>query len=213
MNLRNQYLVALALVVVAFASSAYYYPQLPETIATHWNASGQADGTMPKRWGAFLLPAVSAAILGLFVGLPKIDPFGENVRAFDRQYGLFVVAFTAFMLYVHALVLLWNLGYRFAFTTVLVPAFAALYYLLGTTMDHVERNWFLGVRTPWTLTSETVWERTHERAGTLFKLAAVAALVGVLVPQYAILFVVAPAVVASLYLVAYSYVEYRRTAA
>lgn len=212
MELRTQYLVALVVAVLSAAASAYFYSQLPETMATHWNASGQADGSMAKSWGAFLVPALTLALLGLFVLIPKIDPLGENVQAFSQQYGLFVVLFTAFMAYVHALVLLWNLGYRFEFTTVLAPAIAALYYYLGTLMDHVQRNWFVGVRTPWTLSDDTVWRRTHDRAGTLFKLAAVVTVLGALVPRYAIYFVVAPAVAVSLYLVAYSYVEYRRTA-
>ncbi|WP_327051788.1 SdpI family protein [Halomicrococcus gelatinilyticus] len=213
MKLRTQYIVALALAVLSAALSAYYYPQLPETMATHWNASGQVDGSMPKSRAAFLVPAMTVALVGLFAVVPKVDPLGENIRAFSEQYGLFVVLFAAFMLYVHSLMLAWNLGYRFELTAVLAPAIAALYYYLGTLMDHVERNWFVGVRTPWTLSDDTVWRRTHDRAGTLFKLAAVVTVAGALVPRYAVYFIAAPAVAVSLYLVAYSYVEYRRTAA
>ncbi|WP_227376139.1 SdpI family protein [Haladaptatus halobius] len=210
---RTKYFVALAFVVVAFGVSAYYYPQMPEQMATHWNASGDADGTMPKLWGLFFLPALTAGLLVLFAVIPKIDPLGENVEAFREHYDLFVVLFVAFMLYVHLLVVLWNLSYRFEFTAVLAPAIGALYYFVGTLMNRVERNWFVGVRTPWTMTSNKVWRKTHSRAGPLFKLAGLVALLGVLVPGYAVYLIAGPAIVVALYLTVYSYVEYRRVTA
>ncbi|WP_227354954.1 SdpI family protein [Haladaptatus salinisoli] len=210
---RTKYLAALALVVVAFGVSAYYYPQFPERMTTHWNASGDADGTTPKVWGAFFLPALAAGLLCLFAVIPKIDPLGENVEAFREHYDLFVVLLVAFVLYVHLLVVLWNLDYRFEFTAVLAPAIGALYYFVGTLMNRVERNWFVGVRTPWTMTSDEVWRKTHSRAGPLFKLAGVVALLGALVPAYAVYLIAGPAVVVALYLAVYSYVEYRRVSA
>ncbi|WP_458206602.1 SdpI family protein [Haladaptatus sp. NG-SE-30] len=210
---RTKYLVALALVVVAFGVSAYYYPELPEQMATHWNASGEADGTMSRLAGAFFLPALTLGILVLFAVIPKIDPLRENITAFREFYDLFVVLFVAFMLYVHLLVILWNLGYRFDFTTVLAPAIGVLYYFIGMLMTHVERNWFVGFRTPWTMTSNEVWERTHSRAGPLFKLAGLIAVLGALVPAFAIHLIVWPAVGVAVYLAIYSYIEYRRVTA
>ncbi len=210
MNGRTKYLVALLLVAVAFGASAYFYSQLPDRMATHWNASGNADGTMAKPWGAFLMPALTAGLLALLAVLPNIDPLRENVATFRDHYDLFVVLFVAFMLYVHALVILWNLGYRFDVTTVLAPAIGALFYFIGTLMNRVERNWFVGVRTPWTLSDDEVWDRTHTRAGPLFKLAGLVAALGVAVPEYAVYLMVVPAVAIAIYLTIYSYVQYRR---
>ncbi|WP_435153127.1 SdpI family protein [Haladaptatus sp. DFWS20] len=210
MKVRTQYLVALLLVVIAFGVSAYFYPQMPDRMATHWNASGDADGTMSKLWGLFLLPTLTAGLLVLFAVIPRIDPLSENIQMFREQYELFVVLFVAFMLYVHSLVILWNLGYRFEFTTVLAPAMGVLFYFIGTLMNRVERNWFVGVKTPWTLSNDEVWKNTHSRAGTLFKFAGIIAVLGAFVPVYAIYFMVVPAVGTSIYLTVYSYVEYRR---
>ncbi|WP_458187910.1 SdpI family protein [Haladaptatus sp. NG-WS-4] len=207
---RTKYLVAFALVVVAIGVSVYYYPQMPDQMATHWNASGDADGTMSKLGGSFFIPALTLGVLVLFMVIPSVDPLQENVERFRDSYDLFVVVFVAFMLYVHVLVLLWNLGSRFEFTTVLAPAIGVLYYFIGTLMNHVERNWFVGVRTPWTMTNERVWRKTHSRAGPLFKLAGLVAVLGVFVPTYALHLIIWPAVGVALYLTVYSYFEYRR---
>ncbi len=210
---RKSYFVALALVVVSFALSAYYYPRMPDQIASHWNANGNADGSMPKLWGLFLLPTLTAGLLVLFAAIPRIDPLRENIAEFREYYDLFVVLFVAFMLYVHLLTLLWNLGYRFDFTMVLSPAIGVLFYFIGALMGRVERNWFIGVRTPWTLSDEKVWKKTHTRAGPLFKIAGVIAVLAVFVPRYAIYLMVGPVVLVAVYLTLYSYVEYRRVAA
>lgn len=210
---RNAYLTAVALVVVSFVLSAYYYPRMPDQIASHWNASGNVDGAMPKLWGLFLLPTMTAGLLVLFAAIPRIDPLRENIADFREYYDLFVLLFVAFMLYVHVLTILWNLGYRFDFMMVLSPAIGVLFYFIGTLMSRVEPNWFVGVRTPWTLSNDDVWKKTHTRAGPLFKIAGVIAVLGVLVPDYAIFLVVVPVLLVSIYLVAYSYVEYRRVTA
>lgn len=210
---RKSYLVALALVVVSFGLGAYYYPRMPDQIASHWNASGNADGTMPKLWGLFLVPTMTAGLFVLFAAIPRIDPLRENIAEFRRYYDLFIVLFVAFMLYMQALIILWNLGYRFDFTMVLSPAIGVLYYFIGALMSRVERNWFIGVRTPWTLSNDRVWKRTHARAGPLFKLAGIIAIFGAFVPRYAIYLMVGPVILAAAYLMLYSYVEYRRVAA
>ncbi len=213
MKARKSYLIALVLVVVSFALSVYYYPRMPDQIASHWNASGNADGSMPKLWGLFLLPTLTAGLLALFAAIPRLDPLHENIAEFREYYDLFVVLFVAFMVYVHLLTIVWNLGYRFDFTMVLLPAIGVLFYFIGSLMGRVERNWFIGVRTPWTLSDDRVWKKTHTRAGPLFKLAGIIAVLGVFVPRYAIYLLVGPVVLVAIYLTLYSYVEYRRVAA
>ncbi|MCO8246003.1 MULTISPECIES: SdpI family protein [unclassified Haladaptatus] len=210
---RKSYFVALALVVVSFALGVYYYPRMPDQIASHWNASGNADGTMPKLWGLFLVPTMTAGLFVLFAAIPRIDPLRENIAEFRRYYDLFIVLFVAFMLYMQVLIVLWNLGYRFDFTMVLSPAIGVLYYFIGALMSRVERNWFIGVRTPWTLSDDRVWKKTHSRAGPLFKIAGIIAILGAFVPRYAIYLMVGPVILVAAYLMLYSYVEYRRVAA
>jgi uncharacterized membrane protein len=212
MNLRRRYLGALGLVAVSALISALAFPEMPARMATHWNAAGEVDGQMPKLYALGLLPALSVALLGLFAVVPRIDPLGENVARFREQYDTFVVLAVAFMTYLHLLIVAANAGYEFEMIQAVSPAVGALLYYVGILLDHAEPNWFVGIRTPWTLSSEEVWERTHERAAPLFKLAAVAAVLAALVPAYAELLIVVPLAAVALYTTVYSYVAYRRTA-
>jgi uncharacterized membrane protein len=113
------------------------------------------------------------------------------------------------MMYLYGLTLLWNLGSRFDMTQVLIPAVAALFYAVGAMIQHARQNWFIGIRTPWTLMNETVWEKTHQMGGRLFKLAALISLVGVLFPDLGIWFILVPVLGVALYTIVYSYFAYQ----
>ena len=205
--------IAIVFLLAGFAVGAYFYPQLPDVVASHWNAAGEADGYMPRAWGLFLLPAISVALYALLRLLPRLDPLRANVAAFRRHYDAFIVVFIAFMLYLHLLTIAWNIGLRFNMIQWLCPAFGALFYGAGVLVGHAKRNWFIGIRTPWTLSSDAVWDKTHRLGGRLFRAAGALALVSVVLPGYAIWFVMAPVIVAALWAAVYSYVEYRRQAA
>lgn len=135
---------------------------------------------------------------------------GENIRAFRRAYDTFAVLVIGFLLYTYALVIAWNLGYEFDLLGALAPAFDVLYIGLGYLLQRAERNWFIGIRTPWTVSSEQVWRETDELSATLFKVAGVLAIGGFVFPRYAIYFIVAPAVGVALFGTVYSFIRYRR---
>ena len=92
----------------------------------------------------------------------------------------------------------------------MVPALAALFYYSGVLIQNARRNWFVGIRTPWTLSSERVWNSTHRIGGKLFKAAGLIALLGLAFPDYAIHLIIGPVLLFTAYLVVYSYLEYRK---
>ena len=92
----------------------------------------------------------------------------------------------------------------------LAPAFAVLYYYFGIVIENSRRNWFIGIGTPWTLTDEKVWDATHKHGGKLLKVAGGVALLGVLLPDYAIYLIVAPIIITIFYIFIYSYFEYHK---
>ncbi len=202
--------IALGTVALSFLISAYFYPRMDEMLASHWNAAGEADGYMPKFWALFIVPFISAGLLLLLAAIPRIDPLKANIGKFRGHYNLFILAMPVFMLYLHLLTIAWNLGLVFDFVRALAPAFGFLFYIIGVVMENTKRNWFIGIRTPWTMSSERVWDKTHRTGGRLFKAAGVIAVLGVSVPGYAIFLVLGPVVLFSAYLVIYSYLEYRK---
>lgn len=175
-------------------------------VASHWNELGAVNGYMPKFWGTFLVPLIMVALSIIFYVIPKIEPNKKNMESFREQYNLMWVGVLIFLLYIYLLTIVWNLGYRFNFTLILIPALAALYYLIGTILEKTKRNYFFGIRTPWTLDSDTVWKKTHILGGKLFKISAVISLVGLLVPnRFSFLWVLIPVITASIVVTVYSY--------
>lgn len=213
MALRRSYLAAVALVVLSSVASVLAAPEMPAQMAIHWNGAGEVDGHAAKGYALALFPALSAVLLAVFAALPRVDPLGENVAAFREQYDTLVVLVVAFLTYVHLLVIGANAGYAFEMIQALAPGIGALFYYVGVLSEHAERNWFIGIRTPWTLSDDDVWKRTHEHVAPLFKLAGVVAALAVFVPAYAELVIVVPVAAIALYATVYSYFQYRNVGA
>jgi uncharacterized membrane protein len=212
MHLSKPMILSAGILLLLFASSLTLFPYLPETLASHWNVHGVADGSLPKVWALFLLPGIAAGVTLLLAFLPRLDPLQKNIEEFRGTYEWFVAGILAFFLYLHLLTLAWNLGFRFSMVQALCPAFAVLYYGCGVLMSCAKRNWFIGIRTPWTLSSDRVWAETHRRGALLFKVCGFLVLGGVLLPDLALAFLLAPVLAASVYLVIFSYREYRKEA-
>nr|MBC7245258.1 SdpI family protein [Chloroflexota bacterium] len=203
-------MLMIAIILLSFAVSIYLYPRMPEQMASHWNAQGQVDGYMPRFWGVFFLPLLLVAFALLLLVLPKIDPLRENIEQFLAQYERFVVLALGFFFYVHLFTLAANLGWEMPIMRVISPGMALLFYGAGVLVEHAKRNYFIGIRTPWTLANEEVWNRTHKVGGKWFKAAGLLALGGAIWPQWGLFFIMAPVLLAALYTAMYSYLEYQR---
>lgn len=198
------------LILVALIIGVFLYPALPAQIATHWNMQGVADGVMPKFWGLFLVPFIMVITLLLSVFLPLIDPMRENVQAFRRSYQNFFFWIGVFLFYLFVLMIGWNVGWRFNFTMALIPAMAALFFIVGSFLGRSKRNWFVGIRTPWTMESEDVWDKTNQLGGLMFQVSAAVMLGGIIFPQYLLYFIVVPIGITVVATTVYSYIEFRR---
>jgi len=203
-------IIILILLLGSVGVGIYYYDSIPEQMVTHWNAAGEADGYMEKDIGLFLMPAAMVVLLFFFYLIPHIDPLKENIKKFDRYYEGFIFIFMFFLAYIHFLSVAWNLGYAFEINRLTAPALGILFIYLGMLCGKSKQNWFIGIRTPWTLSSERVWERTHNIAKDLFMgIGALWIIVGLLVPAY-IVYLVGLLIVAALLLFVDSYFEYKK---
>jgi len=203
--------LTLALIVVAVIAGLALWDQLPEQMASHWNVNNEADGTTPRFWGVFLMPLVATGLLALFTIIPSIDPHKANITQFRETFNMFIVLIIAFLLYVHALTLAWNLGYQnFKISAAMLPALGLLFIFIGYMMRKVKKNFFIGIRTPWTLSSDTVWDKTHQLGSVLFMLSGAFALFGAFFGGTgAFLLMFVPLLGSVLFLVVYSYILYR----
>jgi uncharacterized membrane protein len=180
-------------------------------MASHWNASGEVDGYMPKFWGVFLLPLITLGMLVLFMIVPNIDPLKANIAQFRETFNLFIVLIIAFMLYIYGLTLAWSLGYQdFNMSTAMLPFMGVLFIAIGFMLRKAKRNFFIGIRTPWTLSSDFVWDKTHQLGSILFMASGAFTIIGGFfggMTAFWLMFV--PLIGSSLFLVIYSYILYR----
>ena len=211
MSTRTTIIISLITILAATVASAAIYPRLPEMAASHWNAAGQVDGYMPRFWAAFLMPLVSIGLLLLFLAIPAIDPLKANIAKFRSYYNAFIALIIVFMLFIHAITLAWNLGYdQFNIGNAIIPAVGLILIFAGVIMMKAKRNFFIGIRTPWTLSDDTVWEETHKLGGKLFIAAGIITMLSVFLSERSIWIMLPAALLAGLVPVVYSYIVWRR---
>ena len=205
-------IIVIILIVGITAAGLVLWNQLPDPMASHWDVNDQVDDYMPKFWGVFLMPLITIVLFLLFLLIPNIDPLKANIAQFRGTFNLFITLFVAFMTYVHVLTLRWNLGYTdLGIGKAMLPAIGLLFFVIGSMLRKAKRNWFIGIRTPWTLSSDSVWNEVHRLGGILFMASGVIAVIGGLIGG-AIAFwsIMIPVFGTSIFLVVYSYVLYQR---
>jgi len=212
MTTRATIFVTLILIVAAILAGVLLWNKFPEQMASHWDVNDQVNGYMPRFWGVFMMPIIALGMLLLFLLIPNIDPLKANIAQFREIFNLFVMFIVGFMLYVHMLTLLWNLGYtNVGIGKSALPAMGVLFILIGSMLRKSKRNWFIGIRTPWTLSSDMVWEKTHQLGGILFMVSGVVTFIGGLFGGVvAFLVLMVPLLGSTLFLVVYSFVLYQR---
>jgi uncharacterized membrane protein len=181
-------IVAMVLTVLAAAASvvAYFgfHDQLPEQVPIHWNIRGEVDGSVPRD-GALsyllVLPEVMAGVVLLTLVLPWLSPRQFEVDRFRDTYFYFMALVVGVFAYIHAVALTASLQIGFDFNRVLLGGMFLFLAAIGNVLGKVQRNFWMGVRTPWTLASEAVWVRTHRLAAWLFVAGGLAGFVGTLI--------------------------------
>lgn len=210
MSTKNTVIIITLLIIATFTASLVLSGSFPGQMASHWNAAGEVDGYSNRESALYLVPAMQAGLAILLMLVPSIDPRKANIRLFRPLYNLFVVIFVVFMGYIHGLTLAWNLGMKFDFVRWMSPAYALLMFFTGYLVQNAQPNWFIGIRTPWTLSDPQVWAATHKAGGWAFKITGLLCLFGLFFPSAAFLFLLVPAVACALGLIVYSYILYHR---
>ena len=194
---------------VAVAVAAYLYPNLPEQIPTHWNIDGEVDDYTAKPWGVVIMPAAAIFVFALMRLIPVISPKGFRTDNFMDVVNVFTVTMVGFMSGVAVLVLLEANGQDVRINEMIFAGVGLLFIILGNYMGKVRKNFFIGIRTPWTLASDEVWSRTHRLGGKVFLLIGLFMMLNAFV-RFPVQWLIGSIVVVALVPVVYSYVIYRR---
>ncbi len=166
--------ISLVLVGVMFAVAAWVYPMLPDPVPSHWNVAGEVDGWMPKPWGVLVMPLVALGLWVMFAVLPFISPKGFRLEPARRAYDIIWFVMILFLGAVQGIVYLEALGRGGPGVEQIVPLMTGgLFILIGNYLNKFPKNFFVGIRTPWTLASDEVWNRTHRLGSWIFIAAGV----------------------------------------
>jgi uncharacterized membrane protein len=208
-TLKTEFLPIL-LVLLAIMASFYFYFHFPDSVPIHWNIAGEVDNYGSRTTGAFLFPAIILGMYLLFLALPYIDPKKKRYEQFRKVYHVFKNILVFFMVGIYFITSLNALGYRIPvglWTPLLV---GLLFVIMGNYMGKIKSNWFIGIRTPWTLSSEEVWNKTHRFGGKIFIIGGILMMIMYLLPAklQLILFVFIISFIL-LGTIGYSYILYR----
>jgi len=210
MSTKAATITSVALVIISFLIALALYPIMPDPMPSHWNAAGEIDGYMSKFWGMFLMPLVTTGLFLMFLAIPRIDPLKANIAQFIESYNVMMVLLIAYMLYVYALTLFAAMGYQFNMTTMLIPAMGILFIVIGFLIGKAKRNFFVGIRTPWTLSSDTVWAKTHALGKWTFIGSGVACIVSAFMGEFGFWLMMISFMATALIPIVYSYILWKR---
>jgi uncharacterized membrane protein len=150
---------------------AFEYDRLPEQIPAHWNVVGEADRWMAKEdvFGVFLLvPLIMVGLIIATLVLPWLSPKPFEVDPFRSTYAYIMALVVALLGFIHMTILWASLQPGLPLVRILIAGIFLFLALMGNVLGRVRRNFWIGVRTPWTLASEKVWIRTHRVTAWLF---------------------------------------------
>jgi uncharacterized membrane protein len=209
MSIRTAHIISAILILLSVVGGAIAYPGLPDQIATHWNAAGQPDDYSSKLVGVLIGPAMGIGIWLIMWLIPIVSPKGFRTDRFMDTVAIFQVTMIAFMCAIGGIVILAGFGYEFSMDKVIGVGVGLLFVVLGNYLGKLRKNFFIGIRTPWTLASDEVWDRTHRIGGYLMMLAGIVMAAGALFGSPLVVMIGAPVAFAVIS-VGYSFVAYKR---
>jgi uncharacterized membrane protein len=158
----------LLLIAAMFAGAIAVWPIAPARIPVHWNFDGSVDGYGGRIEGLLGIPLLALGIYLLMRYLPRIDPGRANYARFGGAYTAIRAGLVVLMAVVYGVILSSVLNYPIDVSRVVPVAVGALFVLIGSVLGKVRPNWFVGIRTPWTMSSKVSWIRTHRLGGWIF---------------------------------------------
>ena len=155
-------ILPIALIIVAFIVGLLLYPDLPERMPSHWNAQGEVDAWSSKNFSVFFFPGLTLGFYLLMTFIPLIDPLRKNYARFRMTYFWFRTIFVVFFVSLYFYTLWVSLGSELNINYFILPAMSALFILIGMFLPKIRKNYFVGIRTPWTIHSEEIWDKRHQ---------------------------------------------------
>ena len=183
MSTRIANIISIVGIILLGAYVAWMYPGLPDPMPTHWNAAGEVDGYSSKPVGAAIIASIPVLSFAIFKLIPVISPRGFRTESFTGTLNIIMVATVVFGCVLGLGLVRASHDTSINISSFVYVAVGLLFVVMGNFLGKVRKNFFLGIRTPWTLASDEVWAKTHRLGGWCFVIAGVfMAIMGVIAP-------------------------------
>ena len=200
-------IIPILFIILSIILSFYFYAHFPERVPTHWNAHGEINGWSGRGFGAFFFPLLNLGIYLLMLFIPAVDPKKKNYDQFKNIYHIIKGALIVFMTAIYFAASLSALGYPLKINLIVPIGVGLLFIIIGYYLGRIKQNWFIGIRTPWTLSSEIVWQKTHKFGAKIFVLAGILFFLVAIFPDWFLAFMLL-LIAMILSIIVYSYLIY-----
>lgn len=201
----------LLLVLTSISAAIFSYPYLPENVPMHWNIEGKVDSYEPKERAVWFMPVMITLMWILFMVLPKIDPKREKYKLFVPEWEILQVVLLGFFVYLQMLIIFTSVNPEFDFVSLMFVGMGTMFFVMGNFLPKIKQNYFLGIKVPWTLTSEDNWNKTHRFGGWCFVFAGLILIIQGIFKVFFPVLVFWVIMAAAFLPIAYSYWIFRKT--
>lgn len=211
-TLKSDWLIWI-IIAVPFLFIAYFWDKFPDQIATHFDMDGKPNDYSSKVTGLILFPGINILMYFIFIVLPKIDPSRKNYGLFQDKFKIIRVLLHALLSFITMVTVFYSLGYSFNLSFAIFYGLLSFFLVMGNYMGNVRHNYFIGVRTPWTLANEEVWTKTHRLTAKIWVAGSLLMMISLpFIPKE----ICGPVffgflAIISLVPIIYSYLEFRKT--
>lgn len=204
-------ILPVSVLLVQILLGIYFYLHFPEKVPTHWNFKGEIDGWSSGTFAAIFFPALTIGIYLMMLFLPNLDPKKERYADFKKVYHLIKNTLVIFLAAIYLITGLAGLGYNMPINLIMPFGVGLLFLVMGNYLGKIKRNWFMGIRTPWTISSEEVWNKTHRLGGKMFMATGFVMMLGAFINSsvFLVLFITSLTIVLVIPVV-YSYILFKK---
>ncbi|QRN85221.1 SdpI family protein [Clostridia bacterium] len=178
--------ILVAFIGLMFVIGLLAYRHLPAQIPIHWNINGEVDNYGSRAFGVFGIPFITLGVFLLFYFLPNLDPRKHNYPQFARSYQAIKLVTIVFMFMLYCATILYSLGVPVNISLVVNLLVGIMFIIIGNYLGKVKHNYFVGIKTPWTLADEEVWKKTHRLAAPFMVIGGVVFIAGAFIQQTAV---------------------------
>ncbi|MFI8708247.1 SdpI family protein [Bacillus sp. NPDC077411] len=168
----KKHILAIIFISITILAWIISWPHLPDTIATHWSGD-TPDGYSPKLIGMLLMVGIMIGTYILLNVVPKIDPKKENYKKFSKSFMMITYSVLVVLFIANMDIIATGLGYNLSINRFSGLLVGILFLVIGNYLPQCKPNYFIGIRTPWTLSNEEVWRKTHRFSGKVFMILGI----------------------------------------